>query len=139
MCDQQRLRPACTYTQSDQSLCLLLEYYRTVKLLTEHQLEFLSLKGGCTGSSESTRVKMPHCWKSLVTDHYFSAFSMKTYVVLLIERDFIFIRAPQHMVNVLKFRTHFSFCSRIKCWCSGLLVRISNREDPDQTASSEAV
>ena len=24
-----------------------------VKLLTEHHLEFLSLKGGCTGSSES--------------------------------------------------------------------------------------
>ena len=26
-----------------------------VKLLTEHHLEFLSLKGGCRGSSESTR------------------------------------------------------------------------------------
>ena len=36
----------------------------TVKLLTEHHLEFLSLKGGCTGSSESTCVKMPHCWQS---------------------------------------------------------------------------
>ena len=36
----------------------------TVKLLTEHNLEFLSLKGGCRGSSESTLVKMPHCWKS---------------------------------------------------------------------------
>ena len=35
-----------------------------VKLLTEHHLEFLSLKGGCRGSSESTLVKMPHCWKS---------------------------------------------------------------------------
>ena len=30
----------------------------TVKLLTEHHLEFLSLKGGCRGSSESTHVKM---------------------------------------------------------------------------------
>ena len=28
-----------------------------VKLLTEHHLEFISLKGGCTGSSESTHVK----------------------------------------------------------------------------------
>ena len=37
-----------------------------VKLLNEHHLEFLSLKGGCTGSSESTYVKIPHCWKSLV-------------------------------------------------------------------------
>ena len=35
-----------------------------VKLLTEHNLEFLSFKGGCRGSSKSTHVKMPHCWKS---------------------------------------------------------------------------
>ena len=28
-----------------------------VKLLTEHQLEFLSLKGGCRGSSASTQCK----------------------------------------------------------------------------------
>ena len=38
-----------------------------VKLLTEHHFEFLSLKGDCTGFSESTLVKMPHCWKSHVT------------------------------------------------------------------------
>ena len=48
--------------------CYLLEYSTSVKLLTEHHMEFLSLKGGCTGSSESTRVKMPHCWKSHVAD-----------------------------------------------------------------------
>ena len=35
-----------------------------VQLLTEHHLEFLSLKGGCRGSSESTLVKMSNCWKS---------------------------------------------------------------------------
>ena len=64
MCDQQSLRPACAYAQSDQSLCLSLEYSMIVKLLTEHHLEFLSLTGGCTGSSESTLIKMPHCWKS---------------------------------------------------------------------------
>ena len=39
----------------------------SVKLLAEHHLKFLSLKGCCTGSSESTLVKMPHCWKSHVT------------------------------------------------------------------------
>ena len=33
----------------------------SVKLLTEYRLEFVSLKGGCTGSSESALVKMPHC------------------------------------------------------------------------------
>ena len=40
-----------------------------VKLLTEHHLEFLSLKGGCTGSSESTLVKMSNCWKSHAAAH----------------------------------------------------------------------
>ena len=57
---------ACAYVQSKQFICLLLEYSMTVKLLSKHHLEFLSLKGGCTGSSESTLVKMPHCWKSHV-------------------------------------------------------------------------
>ena len=40
-----------------------------VKLLTEHHLEFLSLRG--TDLSESTLVKMPHCWKSHVTAHLY--------------------------------------------------------------------
>ena len=56
---------------SDQSFCLSLKYSMSVKLLTEHHLEFLSLKGGCTGSSESTLVKMPHCWKSHVAAHMY--------------------------------------------------------------------
>ena len=38
-----------------------------VKLLTEHYLELLSLKGDCKGLSESTLVKIPHCWKSHVS------------------------------------------------------------------------
>ena len=67
MCDQQSLRSACAYAQSDESLCLSLEYPISVKLLTEHHLRVLSLKEGCTGSAESTLVKMPHCWKSCVT------------------------------------------------------------------------
>ena len=33
-------------------------------------MEFLSLKRGCSGSSASTLVKIPHCWKSHVTAHY---------------------------------------------------------------------
>ena len=43
----------------------------SIKLLTEHHLEFLSLKGGCIGSYESPLVKMPHCWKSRVTAHIY--------------------------------------------------------------------
>ena len=30
-----------------------------VELLTDHHWEFLSLKGGCRGSFESTHVRMP--------------------------------------------------------------------------------
>ena len=69
MCDQQRLRPACAYAQSDQSLSYLSDYSMSVKLLSEHHLVFLSLKGGCRGSSESTLVKMPHCLKSHALAH----------------------------------------------------------------------
>ena len=47
-----------------------------VKLLTEHHLEFLSLTGGCRGSSESTLVKMPHCWKSHVAAYYYLTFTI---------------------------------------------------------------
>ena len=46
----------------------------SVKLLTEHHLGFLSLRAGCTGSSESTLVKIPHCWKSHVTAQLFLVF-----------------------------------------------------------------
>ena len=44
-----------------------------VKLLTEHDLDFLSLKGGCTGSSESTLVKMSHCWEAHVAAQIYLA------------------------------------------------------------------
>ena len=67
VCDQQRLRSACAYAQSDQSLRSSLEYSMTVMLLIRDNLESLSLKGGCTGSHESTNVKMPHWWKSHAT------------------------------------------------------------------------
>ena len=43
----------------------------SVKLLIEFNLVFLSLTGGCTGSSESTLVKIAHCWKSHVTVQIF--------------------------------------------------------------------
>ena len=36
----------------------------TFRLPVEHTLGFLSLKEGCTGSSESTQVEIPLCWKS---------------------------------------------------------------------------
>ena len=72
MCDQQGLRSACAYAQSDQCLCLSPEHSMSVKLLTEHYLEFLSLKGCNTGLSESTLVKMSHCSKSHVMAHLYN-------------------------------------------------------------------
>ena len=92
MCAEQIPRSAYASTQSDQSkdqnvlLCGLIteppheisnnvlcatskasdQPAMSVKLLTEHHLEFLSFKGGCTGSYESTIVKMSHCLKSHV-------------------------------------------------------------------------
>ena len=49
--------------------------------MTVQHLEFLSLKGGCTGSSKSTLVKMPHCWKPHVAAHVSCAL-MKLMIVL---------------------------------------------------------
>ena len=46
----------------------------TFKLLTKHHFEFRSLKGDCTGSSVSTLVKIPHCWKSHVRTLLFFIF-----------------------------------------------------------------
>ena len=61
----------------------------TVKLPTKHHLEFLCLKGGCTGLSESTLVKMPHYWKSHVRVHLFLA------------SYFIFLFLIQNMMGAL--------------------------------------
>ena len=83
MCDKQSLRSACAYGQSDQSLCLLLENPMSVMLLTEQHLRFQSLKGGCTGSSESTLVKIPHCWKSRVMAHLFCCSVLVLFHILL--------------------------------------------------------
>ena len=64
-----------------------------VKLLVEHHLEFLSLKGGCRGSSESTLVKMSNCWKShalaQLTLNMYGKCCIKTLVGCLV---FVFIK-----------------------------------------------
>ena len=44
-----------------------------VKLLTEHHMASLSLKSVCTCWSESTHVKILHCWKSHVEAHMMSS------------------------------------------------------------------
>ena len=48
-----------------------------VKLLSEHHLVFLSLTGGCRGSSEHALVKMSNCWKSHAAAHMVSIITQK--------------------------------------------------------------
>ena len=76
----------------------------SVKLLAEHQLEFLSLKRGCTGPSESTLVKMPHCWKSHDMAQILSTrqFYIKTVDVV---RTFHPMRPQQRTVSITVFAT----------------------------------
>ena len=65
-----------------------------VKLLTEHHLEFLSVKGDCRGSSKSKHVKMPHCWKSHALAQYYSSLcSSPEHTVLLCNYSSDFVLA----------------------------------------------
>ena len=59
----------------------------SVKLLTEHHFELLSFKGGYTGSSESTLVKMPYCWNSHAAAHMymFASITSKKKALLLLD------------------------------------------------------
>ena len=74
----------------------------SVKLLTEHHLVFLRLKGGCTGSSESTLVKIPHCWKSHVTAH----FRLTEQAIVAYSQDIFFIHSSVffQLTNILSIK-----------------------------------
>ena len=61
----------------------------TFNLLTKLHLELLGLTGGCTGSSESTLVKMPHCWKSHVTAQLLCSVFCQKILDVMIVIDFV--------------------------------------------------
>ena len=90
-----------------------------VKLLTEHHLEFLILKGGCKGSSEPTLVKIPLCLKSHVTAH------IKMYNTLfqLYYQSGWKILSVQKVLTLALLNPDLSF--------------FENTVDPDQLASEE--
>ena len=67
----------------------------TVKLLTEHHLDFLSFKGGYTGSSESTLVKMPHCWKFHDTAHLGLSEGFQVDLILIISARIVSCQSQQ--------------------------------------------
>ena len=87
------LRSACAYAQSDQSLCLSLEYSTIVKLLTEHHLEFLSLKGGLS----------LHLSKSGIVGKHMS----------LLRSFSLVYSSIFYVVGLLIFYCYFSICSRV--------------------------
>ena len=67
----------------------------TVKLLTEDNLESLSFKGGCTGSSESTLVKITHCWKSHVLAH--AILELFSDILLIVQKmDYLRVRNQKY-------------------------------------------
>ena len=77
-----------------------------IKLLIEHHLEFLSLKVGCTGSSESVHVKIPHCWKSHVAAHILcTSFSRGTKVEKMLTL------APE------RYTAGFCMVAKVILWC----------------------
>ena len=96
-------RSACANTQSNQSLCLSLEYSMSDKLLTKHNLESLSFKGGCRGSSESTLVKMPHCWISHVSDQI--TVNSEIFARVLFSRNFAYAKFRE-IKTLAKKQTH---------------------------------
>ena len=66
----------------------------SVKLLTEHRLEFVSLKGGYTGSSESTLVKM-HCVAAQFKIYWLRAAAYDTLVHSYLKEKEKFRQVPQ--------------------------------------------
>ena len=84
----------------------------TIKLLTYH-LEFLSFNGGCTGSSKSTLVKMPHCWKSRVTAHLPNISGVHLILMIIwitiIKPDFGATACERHMFTFVSALIH-TFC-----------------------------
>ena len=130
-----------------------------IKLLTEQHFEFLSLTGGFKGSSESTLVKIPHCWKSHVTAQLSQhtdlhlQYQMKTEC----QRELVLPWMPLKIWCFLKAihlgqeRERSVYCQRFLTLflrfttiiiCSliclfTLVVYIANNIDQDQTAPSE--
>ena len=79
-----------------------------VKLLTEHHLQFLSLKWGGRGSSESTHVKMPHCWKSHALAHFYIYFVFSS-TIYTFQYEALVTPGNELMVHhILVYRCHIA-------------------------------
>ena len=92
-----------------------------VKLLTEHHLEFLSLKGDCTGSSGSTLVKMTHFWKSHVTAHMY-------HILMVYQSPLILTELFQHNLINVSYLT--------ACYLYQVMMRLHSFNDVANDAES---
>ena len=99
-----------------QSLCKSLKYSTIVKLLTGHHLEFLSLKGGCRGSFESTFVKMSNCWKSRAAAYFFALLLLLLFLGFwfFFFLSFVFFPSFNHLIAnfmriIVSLRNYFLF------------------------------
>ena len=90
----------------------------SVKLLTEHHLEFLRLTGGCTGSSESALVKIPHCWKSRVTAHMLPFFPRKVSHMKIKLRQYVSdLKSPNFdAANIISGLQHVFIWKGLECF-----------------------
>ena len=62
-------------------------------------MEFLSFKGGYTGSFESIHVKMSHCWKSHVAAYFYHTYRTVNSTVPIPPRDWIITEDQPTSVN----------------------------------------
>ena len=94
----------------------------TVKRLTKHPLEFLTLKEGCTGSSESTLVKMSNCWKSHVMAHFMIKINVRNAVTQSKKREVPHLRYCAHSGKSATNRKRVVLCTKklhfvSRNWC----------------------
>ena len=90
----------------------------SVKLLTEHRLEFVSLKGGCTGSSESTLVRMPHC----------VAAQFMIYRLRVDAYDTLGTFISQRKGKIQTSTTYLVFHTRVHCNCVFFFMQTHEKE-----------
>ena len=88
-----------------------------LKLLTEHHLEFLSLKGGCRGLSKSTLVKMKIFWKSHAaaqfispryTPYILSGALNDCYLTLCKGSQVLIGSQSRELITILSFTSHIN-------------------------------
>ena len=82
-----------------------------VTLPSKHDSDFLSLKCGCTGSSSSKLVKIPHCWKSYILAHmYIIVFTdVRDVLIKLLYHLYMFTDIRDVTIKLLKDITYFQF------------------------------